>query len=32
MVNLMDEWFASNLGDAMLADGSLDHIKSLFLS
>jgi hypothetical protein len=32
MVNLMDEWFASNLGDAMLAGGSLDHIKSLFLS
>lgn len=27
-----NHWFASNLGDAMLAGEALDHIKSLFLS
>lgn len=28
----MRVWFESNLGDAMLAGESLDHIKALFLS
>jgi len=28
----MCTWFKSNLGDAMLAGESLDHIKMLFLS
>lgn len=28
----MSTWCTSNLGDAMLAGESLDHIKSLFLS
>lgn len=28
----MNTWFMSNLGDAMLADESLDRIKALFLS
>ena len=28
----MCTWFTSNLGDAMLAGESLDHIKKLFLS
>ncbi|MHB1215137.1 MAG: hypothetical protein ACYCY9_09140 [Thiobacillus sp.] len=27
----MRSWFASNLGDAMLAGESLDHIQALFL-
>ena len=28
----MNCWFASNLGDAMLAGESLEHIKELFLA
>jgi len=28
----MSNWFTRNLGDAMLAAESLDHIKTLFLS
>ena len=28
----MTTWFFSNLGDAILADESLDHIKTLFWS
>ena len=28
----MTTWFTSNLGDAMLAGESLDHIKAIFLS
>jgi hypothetical protein len=28
----MSVWFARNLGDAMLAGESLDHVKTLFLS
>ena len=28
----MCTWFTSNLGDAMLAGESVDHIKTLFLS
>ena len=27
----MSTWFTKNLGDAMLADEALDHIKNLFL-
>jgi hypothetical protein len=32
MVQSMRDWFESNLGDAMLAGESIDHIKALFLS
>ena len=28
----MSKWFTSNLGDAMLADEALEHIKKLFES
>ena len=28
----MNSWFTKNLGDAMLAGDSLDHIKALFAS
>lgn len=28
----MNTWFTKNLGDAMLAGESLDHIKAVFLS
>lgn len=28
----MRTWFTKNLGDAMLADEALDHIKTLFMS
>lgn len=28
----MDAWFASNLGDAMLAGDAIEHIKTLFQS
>ncbi len=28
----MNNWFVKNLGDAMLATESLDHLKTLFLS
>ena len=28
----MSGWFTKNLGDAMLAGESLDHVKALFLS
>jgi hypothetical protein len=29
---MMSGWFSKNLGDAMLASESLDHIETLFLS
>jgi hypothetical protein len=32
MPQSMRAWFESNLGDAMLAGASIDHVKALFLS